>query len=105
MESVPGWVWFGVIGLFVMARVGARISREVADLGRSLENLEVQAGEIQEHLRMIGRTLRLRTEHATVAPRGLTSFPGLSDPRSAPALRRRTNPKQSEAVSWFPERR
>jgi hypothetical protein len=61
------WIWFGIIGLFVMARVGARISREVAYLGRSLENLEVQAGEIQEHLRMIGRTLRLRTDHATVA--------------------------------------
>jgi len=66
MESVPGWIWFGLIGLFVMARVGARISREVANLGRSLENLEVQAGEIQEHLRMIGRTMRLRTEHSTV---------------------------------------
>jgi hypothetical protein len=67
VEGVPVWIWFGIIGLFVMARVGARISREVAYLGRSLENLEVQAGEIQEHLRMIGRTLRLRTDHATVA--------------------------------------
>jgi hypothetical protein len=66
MENVPVWVWFGVIGLFVMARVGARISREVANLGRSLENLEVQAGEIQEHLRMIGRTMRLRPDPSTV---------------------------------------
>lgn len=67
IEGVPAWIWFGVIALFVLARVGTRISREVAYLGRSLENLEVQAGEIQEHVRMIGRTLRLRSEHATVA--------------------------------------
>lgn len=67
IEGVPAWIWFGVIGLFVMARVGARISREVANLGRSLENLEVQAGEIQEHVRLIGRTLRLRPDHTTMA--------------------------------------
>lgn len=62
VERIPVWIWFGVIGLFVIARVGGKISREVANLGQSLENLEVQLGEIQEHIRLIGRTLRLRAD-------------------------------------------
>ena len=62
VEQIPAWIWFGVIGLFVIARVGGRISKEVGKLGQSLENLEVQIGEIQEHIRLIGRTLRLRPD-------------------------------------------
>jgi hypothetical protein len=62
VEGIPVWIWFGVIGLFVMARVGGKIAKEVSRLGQSLENLEVQTGEIQEHIRLIGRTLRLRPD-------------------------------------------
>jgi hypothetical protein len=61
-EVIPAWIWLGVIGLFVMARVGGRIAREVSRLGQSLENLEVQIGEIHEQIRLIGRTLRLRPD-------------------------------------------
>ena len=67
LERIPAWFWFGVIGLVVIARIGGKISKEVANLGQSLENLEVQVGEIQEHIRLIGRTLRLRPDHSSVS--------------------------------------
>ena len=62
VESVPAWIWFGVLALFVTTRVAGRIATEISRLGQSLENLEVQAGEMQEHIRMIGRTLRVRPD-------------------------------------------
>lgn len=67
IESIPAWAWFGVVALFVIARVGGKISKEVANLGRSLENLEVQVGEIHEQIRLMGRTLRLRPDHSGVS--------------------------------------
>jgi hypothetical protein len=66
LERVPIWIWFGVIALFVVARVGRAISREVAHLRENVEGVEVQLGETQEHLRQIARTLRLWPEHSTV---------------------------------------
>ena len=66
LERVPIWIWFGLIVLFVVARVGRAISREIASLREHLEGMEVQLGETQEHLRQIARMLRLWPDHSRV---------------------------------------
>jgi hypothetical protein len=66
VDRVPIWIWFGLIALFVVARIGRAISKEVASLRENLEGMEVQLGETQEHLRQIARMLRTWPDYSRV---------------------------------------